>query len=48
MSDDQTKVTIRMPAALHKELRIAAIHHDTTVQALTVEAIEKHLASIGG
>ncbi len=45
-ADEMTKLTIRLPAATHKRIRIAAINQDETVQQLVTEAIEKHLANL--
>lgn len=45
MSDDLTKVTVRLPATLHRKLRIEAIERETSVQALVQEAVERHLDS---
>lgn len=47
-ADEMTKLTIRLPVAVHKRIRIAAIHADETVQDLVTAAIEKHLAELGG
>ncbi|SHX64535.1 toxin-antitoxin system HicB family antitoxin [Mycobacteroides abscessus] len=44
--DAMTKLTIRLPVAVHKRIRIAAINGDTSVQQLVTEAIEKHLANL--
>lgn len=48
MTETTTKLTVRMPTQLHKSLRIAAIEHDTTVQSLVIEAVEKYLSNLDG
>lgn len=39
---------LRLPPDLHRELRLRAVHEDTSLQALGVEALEMLLASRSG
>jgi predicted HicB family RNase H-like nuclease len=42
------RITIRVPATLHKALAHAAIDRDTSLNWLAVEALEQYLATIKG
>lgn len=42
------RITIRVPATLHKALAHAAIDRDTSLNRLAVEALEQYLATIKG
>lgn len=46
VTETTTKLSVRMSAVLHKRLKIAAITHDSSVQDLVIEALEKHLSSL--
>ncbi|WP_169727319.1 toxin-antitoxin system HicB family antitoxin [Segniliparus rugosus] len=47
MDDEPTKLTIRMSAALHRRVKIAAITENTSLQDFVIEALEKKLAELG-
>ena len=42
------RITIRVPATLHKALAHAAIDRDTSLNRLAVEAFEQYLATLEG
>lgn len=42
------RITIRVPAALHKALAHAAVDRDTSLNQLAVEALEQYLATLKG
>ena len=45
--DRRIAVTLRLTPELHKRLRIAAAHHDTTIQDLATVGVELALGDIG-
>jgi predicted HicB family RNase H-like nuclease len=41
--DARCVITLRVPHALHKRLRVAAAHHEVTIQALVLHGAEMAL-----
>ncbi|HID62523.1 MAG TPA: toxin-antitoxin system HicB family antitoxin, partial [Anaerolineae bacterium] len=48
LTNEVRRITIRVPATLHKALAHAAIDRDTSLNRLAVEALEQYLATLKG
>lgn len=48
LTNEIRRITIRVPAALHKALAHVAIDQDTSLNRLAVEALEQYLATLKG
>lgn len=42
--EEQVALTIRIPASLHKELRIYAVNHGVKLREVVIDAITKHIS----
>ena len=42
--EEQAALTIRIPASLHKELRIYAVNHGVKLREVVIDAITKHIS----
>jgi uncharacterized protein (DUF1778 family) len=48
LTNEIKRITIRVPATLHKALAHAAIDRDTSLNRLAVEALEQYLVTLKG